>query len=108
MAFVLYGPEATNGLNIRRAVRVAFESSWNFVTIGEPQTFEDLTRYTARRIRERLDEKAVLDYCAAIGLRPREESFYAPEALVYAYPEQAVPGRRMETFAEAQHRLGLR
>ncbi len=51
-------------------------SRWVFQQFGEPLDFEDTDAYLSRRIRDRLTPTMLVDYCAALGLRPFDDAFY--------------------------------
>lgn len=105
--FVLYGPEMSEWTNVRRSVNLAFDNGWKFTTIGAPLDFENTERYSAKKTRDRFDANEVLRMCEALGIRPYDESFYAPEALVYQYPVISRTRDRAEDWATARRRLGL-
>jgi hypothetical protein len=57
-------------------------SGWTWHLDGEPQPFEDLSRYEARRITQRFDRALLNDYCRALGIRREDRSYYGPRALL--------------------------
>ena len=77
--FYVLGPQT--GRDHVRAVWVGEEEDvgrWHFGTDGEVQPYEDVEAYRRRRRTDRLTERMLVDYAAAVGLRPWEDSFYRP------------------------------
>ena len=78
--FYVLGPQT--GRDHVRAVWVVDEEEdvgrWHFGTDGEVQPYEDVEAYRRRRRTDRLTERMLVDYAAAVGLRPWEDSFYRP------------------------------
>ena len=77
--FYVLGPQT--GRDHVRAVWVSEEEDvgrWHFGTDGEVQPYEDVEAYRRRRHTDRLTERMLVDYAAAVGLRPWEDSFYRP------------------------------
>ncbi|MES2612153.1 MAG: hypothetical protein V4679_18015 [Pseudomonadota bacterium] len=65
------------GNRMQRAVRAMKDSPrWDFYQQGEPLPFESGDAYTARRVRDRLQREAVLDYLHAWGAPVRDASFW--------------------------------
>ena len=52
---------------------------WTWDVSGKVQPFERPERYQARRIRDRLTIETMTEYAAALGLRPFDADFYAPD-----------------------------
>jgi hypothetical protein len=50
---------------------------WVFFAQGQPLPFEDLARYSAKRIRERFTKDMLTSYLADVRLFPFDESFFA-------------------------------
>ena len=77
--FYVLGPQT--GRDHVRAVWVSEEEDvgrWHFGTDGEVQPYEDVEAYRRRRHTDRFTERMLVDYAAAVGLRPWEDSFYRP------------------------------
>ena len=77
--FYVLGPQT--GRDHVRAVWVGEEEDvgrWHFGTDGEVQPYEDVEAYRRRRHTDRFTEQMLVDYAAAVGLRPWEDSFYRP------------------------------
>jgi hypothetical protein len=107
VSFSLYGPEPTEWLNLVRTVSaVEDEGRWTWTATGTVQTFEEVERYRQRRVRDRLTPDTLAQYCAAIGIRPFDESFYGAEG--YLVENTNVRGPvRTETLRQARSWHGL-
>jgi hypothetical protein len=80
--FALYGPVSTPtpALNCVRSLRVLKDmGKWRFEEHGEPQAFEDVARYSARKIADRLTPDMATAYARALGIELDEPSFYGPQ-----------------------------
>ena len=58
------------------------DSGWRWDLSGEPQDFEDLEAYTARRIHQRFERARLNAYCRALGIERETPAFYGPRALL--------------------------
>ncbi|MDP9459352.1 MAG: hypothetical protein M3Q22_03555 [Actinomycetota bacterium] len=106
--FTLLGPLQTGFLNIVRSVSVAHDGSrWRFDADGTEQDFETPDRYTARRVRERFTSDMLAGYCAALGVRPFDEDFYGPDALLFTSPVPTAPDGKIMTIEQAQAFHGI-
>lgn len=88
-----------------RSVGVRMHGKWIFVDLGHRLPFEDTTSYTAHRVRERFTQQTLIDYAAAVGLRPFDADFYAPDrtaVLVEHTGPAAVWGERLVSLADAR------
>ncbi len=103
--FEIYGPQPTEWLNHVRAIQVAEDDGrWRFFEAGQPQPFEDLDAYRARRIRDRLTTDMLSKYCEALGFRPFEVSAYREAVLVRSNrPDDIV----LISLEDVQRRLEL-
>ena len=81
LRFQLLADHATDFLNHERTIHVGRDDDgrMTFTATGQPQPYEDLASYEARRLADRLTPALVDRYCRAIGLRPFDESFYRSE-----------------------------
>ena len=79
---------------------VATDGRWQWDAAGTPFPFEDLDRYTARRIRDRFDRPLLLRYLAELGI-PATDDAYGPGVLV----AQRVWGRRRTVSLEEMRRV---
>jgi hypothetical protein len=108
-AFELSGPGGRGpALLIRTVWAIAEDGHWEFGADGSPQPFERLEYYTRRRVEERFPPKLLEAYCRALGIRPFDEDFYAPDrrAALIATPDR-VTGQRTLSLAEARAELGF-
>ncbi|MDQ0649412.1 hypothetical protein QFZ53_003608 [Microbacterium natoriense] len=77
-------PVKSGVLNYVRSVSVSQESSgrWRFEAHGETLSFEDVDSYKNRRVVDRFSPQLLEEYCAALGIRPFDKSFYAGGAVL--------------------------
>lgn len=54
-------------INYRRSIYVAREGRWKFGSSGEPYAFEDVSRYEAKRVRDRFTPEHLDGLLAALG-----------------------------------------
>lgn len=65
----LLGPQGAPPLLYVRTLAAHCEDGrWSWHADGEPQPFEEPSRYESRRIRDRLDRPLLLQYLSALGL----------------------------------------
>jgi hypothetical protein len=106
MQFGLLGPTHTILNNIRSVAAVHNGDRWEFVAVGEPQPYEELDRYRARRIQDRLTPEMIERYCRALGIEAFDPAFYRPEAVLVR--SDAVPTEYPTmSLQEAQQWLGI-
>jgi hypothetical protein len=78
--FELYGPEDREWLNFERAISAMKDGDrWRFSVSGEPLPFEELDRYSARRVRDRFPHELLDRYLRELGIRAFDDSFYMPD-----------------------------
>ncbi|MFY0408748.1 hypothetical protein [Solicola sp. PLA-1-18] len=65
-----------------RTIQASYQSRWDWDLGGEPQPFEDTSRYTARKITDRFDLDLLNQYCAALGIRRADPEFYTEECML--------------------------
>ena len=102
IGFVLYGPAGT----VRVAEAVNDGGRWTWNTFGEPLPFEEVDRYTNKRVRLRIDHELLGAYMSTFGLRPFDASFYAPAGSTSFLIERTGPKAPSEaeyTLAGAQN-----
>ncbi len=65
------------GRNIRtvQAIKSDFDA-WDFSSKGTPVSFENLSYYNRRIIKERLSKKILTEYCINLGLNVLNDSFF--------------------------------
>lgn len=110
IAFEMFGPQQTEWLNHLRVIQVAQDDGrWRFLEAGQPQPFEDLAAYSARRVRDRLTTRMLSDYCQALGFRPFEVAAYGEAVLVRSHrPDDIVLLSLEEVQTRFQLPLGRR
>lgn len=83
---------------------VATDGRWAWHASGTPFPFEDLNRYTARRIRDRLDRELLVHYLQELGIDADQDTSYGFGVIVQQ--DVAWP-RRMVSFEAARAELSL-
>jgi hypothetical protein len=79
----LLGPEGEPPLRyVRTLVAHAEDGRWSWETSGTPLPFEDLSRYRARRVRDRLPRQLLVGYLAALGIGVDNDQRYGRAVLV--------------------------
>jgi len=100
--FQLFGPHRTHFLNYVRGVSVAFDGDrWVFDATGEPQPFEEMAAYRARRARDRFTSEMLERYCQALGVDVFNAASYGPAVFVESAAPIA-PQALVMTLAEVQ------
>ena len=95
--FAYLGPEGEMPLGyIRTLAAHAEDGRWSWHTCGETLNFEDTSRYTARRIRDRLDRTLLLEYLAQLGIHPDDPSKFGPATLVVGASDSAAKSMTLE------------
>jgi hypothetical protein len=82
----------------RSLVAHAEDGRWSWHAQGRPLPFETLERYTAPRIRDRLDRPLLVEYLGALGIRVDDPEFYGSAVVVRQ--NVTFPQQRRETGAE--------
>lgn len=78
--FELFGPTQSDFLNYLRSVAVAYDGKkWIFSAEGQPQPFEEVNRYSNKRIQDRFTAEMLRDYLAALGIYAFDPEFYLPD-----------------------------
>lgn len=63
----------------RRTIYAANDGGkWKFGQSGEPYPFENLTLYTAKKVRNRFKLETLIEYLAKLGLSPFDRSWFLP------------------------------
>jgi hypothetical protein len=90
----VYGPEGAAGTNWVRSIAAigAGGGRWTFNQGGDPFPFEDVTRYSARRIRDRFPVELLLEYLTHFDIDLFNADFYRGPAIMLEltspkYPE---------------------
>jgi hypothetical protein len=107
VSFSLYGPDPTDWLNVVRALSAVEDGGrWEWSAAGTPQPFEDTAAYGRRRVRDRLTPERLAGYCAALGIRPFDASFYGTAG--HLVENTNITGSiRTETLAQTRAWHGL-
>jgi hypothetical protein len=102
--FQLFAQEQTDFLNYLRTIYATHDGDrWVFGAHGTPQPFEIPERYLAPRVKDRFTSEMLEAYCAGVGVRYFDPSFYKPRGTLI-YLDRPLRGL---TLAEAQRRLGI-
>lgn len=100
----LLGPEGEPPLMYERTLAAdAVDGRWSWDESGTVQPFEHLSRYTARRVRDRFDRPLLIEYLAALGIRADDAGFYG--AGISLHQHVTWPTRR-ETSQQVRRRFG--
>lgn len=106
--FELFGPGRGQFLDYLRSVSVAWAGGrWTFSANGEPQPFEEIERYDRRKITDRFTPEMLDRYCAAIGVRPWESSFYMGPGTLVTTMDALPSTARVVSLRQAREQLGL-
>jgi hypothetical protein len=83
----VYGPDPNPILNYLRSISASDEGGghWEFRQSGEPFPFEDLSRYAARRIKDRLPVELLLEYLEHFDIDLFNAEFYCGPATMIEY-----------------------
>lgn len=77
------GPEGTPPLmEVREISATATDGRWEWHTSGTALPFEEVDRYSARKIRDRFDRPMLLSYLNALGIPADDDSAYGDAVLV--------------------------
>lgn len=107
--FQLFGPDDTDFLNYVRVVSVAHDGSrWRFDASGAVQPFENVSAYSARRIKDRFTSAMLAEYCTALSLAPFDPTFYGPGGVLVEDTTPLPADVVVVSLAEAQQRLGIK
>ena len=97
------GPERGGRINnYRRSIYVAREGGWKFGSTGEPYPFEDVSRYEAKRVRDRFTPAHLDDLLDGLGapLTPLPKA-QTLAAVLFVHHDK-VPQAARWTYAEVQ------
>lgn len=107
--FILLGPLPTDWLNYVRSIAATHQDSrWEFTATGTVQPYEDLAAYRRRRVVDRFTPQMLAAYCAELGVRPFDASFYGPRSLLLTSPSPGIENGMVVPLAEAQRLQGIR
>jgi hypothetical protein len=108
----MFGPKGPPWFNvIREMSAINDEGRWEWTITGDVQPFEEVSRYEARRVKDRLTPEMLDRYCAALGIRAFDGSFYGNEGYLVenknSFTEKAGNIRTL-TLDEAQKDASVR
>ena len=75
-------------------------SRWEWHDEGTPLPFEDVARYTERKVRDRFDVDALNDFCGHLGIHRAEGAFYGPRATLESLDPSGWANARTMTGAQ--------
>ena len=84
---------------VRTLSASATDGRWEWHESGRPLPFEHVDRYSAKRVRARLDRDMLLAYLAALGIPANDDGAYGAATLMQ---ETATHDRRVMSLAEAR------
>ncbi len=103
LQFQLNGPRPNPILNELRSIYLSYDGDrWVFGTAGEPQPFEHLDRYKARRLRDRFTSEMLEEYCRALGIDVFDPTFYGSRAVLVESAVELPPDALSLSLEEAQ------
>ena len=104
--FELFAPTKREFLNYERSISVAYEAGkWRFDVSGDIQPFEDASRYSAEKIRDRFTPGMLREYCAALGVRLFDDQFYRGPGLLVLIHDPLPAGAKEFSLTQAQEEL---
>jgi hypothetical protein len=65
-----------------RSIQASYQSRWLWTLFGDPQPFENLDSYTAKKISDRFTLESLNGYCRALGIERDDAGFYGSEGLL--------------------------
>jgi hypothetical protein len=106
--FEMFGPVQREFLNYERSISVAYEAGkWRFDVIGMVQPFEEVAKYSARKIFDRFTPDMLERYCESLGVRLFDETFYSGPGELIAIRD-TLPSNCVElTLEEARLEMGF-
>jgi hypothetical protein len=89
----VYGPDPNPILNYVRTISAVDEGGghWEFHQSGEPFPFEDVSRYSAKRIRDRFPVELLLEYLRHFDIDLFNEEFYTGPATMIEFKSPTHP-----------------
>ena len=106
VTFVLLGAEKKEFMTYERTIVAANDGGrWVFRSNGAPLPFEQVSRYSARRVADRFTPEMLEEYCAAFGIRLFDPAFYGPNGTLFKlfHPR---PKLRPMSLEEVQREMG--
>lgn len=106
--FEMFAPISTDFLNYVRTVSVVRDGErWRFDANGTVQDFEDVETYKRRRVAERFTSEMLVNYTAALGLRPFDGDFFPGPCVLVRNPAVPPPGALVLSIRDAQRWAGI-
>jgi hypothetical protein len=101
----LLGPDGEPPLMYERTVAaVAEDGRWSWHESGKAQPFEDVSRYSVRRVRDRFDRDLLVSYLAALGIRVDDPAWFGAGVRIRRHVSWPT---NPETREDAAARLGI-
>lgn len=82
---ISYGSTALwiqSGARHVRSIQASYQSRWEWTLFGDPQPFENLDSYKAKKIPDRFTLESLNEYCRALGIERDDSGFYGSEGLL--------------------------
>ena len=106
--FDLLSSEPGFFVNHERTIYVMNDGGrWSFTAQGKPQSFEELSAYKARKVRDRFTPDMLVRYGHALGVSLDDSDFYTGEGSLLKTGDKISPGQRPMSLREARKELGL-
>jgi hypothetical protein len=106
--FEMFAPISTDFINYVRTISVIRDGSrWRFDANGTVQDFEDPEAYQQRRAADRFTGPMLVEYSAALGLRPFDDDFYPGPCVLVTNPSVPPPDGLILSIESVQKRLGI-
>lgn len=100
----IQGPDGSPPLFVGRTISAyAQDGRWSWHESGEPRTFEDLDRYKARRVRDRLDRALLVRYLESLGISVDHPSFFREGVVVTQIVNWTSREQSVERFRQTNH-----
>lgn len=104
----MFAPTATDFLNYVRTISLTRDGSrWRFDANGAVQSFEDTEAYKRRRVVDRFSATMLVEYCAALGLRPFDPDFFPGPCILVRNPATPSQDALALSLRDAQEWLGV-
>lgn len=104
----MFAPTATDFLNCVRTISLTRDGSrWRFDANGAVQSFEDTEAYEQRKVVDRFSATMLVEYCAALGLRPFDSDFLSGPCVLVRNPATPPQNALVLSLRDAQERLGI-
>lgn len=71
-----------SGAQHTRSIQASYDTRWLWTLFGEPQPFENLDSYAAKKISDRFTLESLNQYCRALGIERDNQGFYGSDGLL--------------------------